>query len=557
MKAYPVIAALAATLTLSAFAQDTPESRVYVGQYEGEGSIDGSAEVGSGFLSTDVDIDGEFDMILRIFALQATDDPDVYRARGELELDGTIEIEDVAEEDFSESYSFDFDDDFLLDLDDSEFDSDTFRISDVGEFELDIDLDFDDEGGIRRASGDINFELDDDEFDGVEDVSGSGEVTLNRVSADFDTPAGPFSLTAGDVDDPSYRFDFEHNIEEWQFDNIADFTGATGNFDNARETLDVEFDGNEDTFSFIVGPLMDTVESLNRNDLILARYRVQSTVENAAVAPTIRMRSSLEDFSFTTESQFSSVTADSNILPFAEDGRQFVQLVQFPSGSQVFRNYFDLLNFADNDQEQGTIRLDWMELDVEQSFLSSGREEVSYLFGEFNPGEIETHGFVTGDSSDDFSVPDFEAGIAGLTITGVPSDRTQFGFWESGPDNSDVIMEQGRIYRSRYTFATIGAQDRADVPTFRARINDATFQTATIVVVESQDTNFEIPTGAQETLQVDVYHLLQKQMSPSAMRHAFDFILAEQGDNEAGISVILTSIQVESFEAPAGFDLPG
>lgn len=350
-------------------------------------------------------------------------------------------------------------------------------------------------------------------------------------------------------------FEFGSSDEGWTFHTIADFTPATGRYENGALLLEAA--NNQNTYGYYQSPWFIggnwrqpggfPINGVTGPDsLYRASVTVSSTTLNEVGMPTLRLRASVQDFSQTSEMTITSNVA--NGLPATLNSpKTYRHYFGLPAGKDRFRLYVDVLSFGGNDQAGAALILESVVVEgMSVPSLGQGRTDKSYAFGS------DTMGW-TFRNSPDFGVPVSVGNAEGLRIG--PSlnvnGKTFFGYWGSTTSEPNPVrIQSDRVYRLRWRVGSNATEvQRLNVPAFRLRVNDSSLNFSTLVNIDSINSSSQIPVAGtdQEYL---VYFEGRDELQTNRIGYSFDYILVPATQNDPTILLTLKSLKVDSFDMP-------
>jgi len=348
--------------------------------------------------------------------------------------------------------------------------------------------------------------------------------------------------------------DFEDGDGNWWFLAPESFHPSTGEYDEGG--LHIDTTDNTLTFSFWESPLISPVPreqpagiSMDGDSglahLYRTRFHVFSGVEDRALAPTVRSRTSAR--SFQQADVFVATSTGNGELSPDPDGQVYSHFFTVPENEPVFRLDFDVLNFMPDNAAVDSLRLETAAVESLGFFPISVPREDAFL--DFSGGN--THGW-TPRTAEPLGAPTLIAEMDGLEIIADPERANEviFGFWGSPEENPAVVLEKGRLYRTSFFVSSRAIEtNRVDLPAFRLRVNDASLRTSTYVNVESIGEESRLP---RQTVQqrYDTYLYVPEESDGEPLLFSFDFLNVPQMFNNPGLGVVLNSVRVESFDYP-------
>jgi hypothetical protein len=299
-------------------------------------------------------------------------------------------------------------------------------------------------------------------------------------------------------------------------------------------------------FGYWEAPGMRLPETATDKTLLRGYFTVSHSLDNDDDVPAFRIRASSNNFEQTSELQINS-TRNALITPKAGATRQYVHYFDMPEGTDEIRIFFDVLNFGGQDSNNVSVHLEEAIIqDVGTVILDVPRQENTYTFT-----GSERVGFETSFAGNGYAPPVFAATADGLQIQADQStDSDQIGYWYSTDKTETVRLAAARLYQARFFFSSNAtAEQAAQVPTFRARLNDSSFQMASLVHVFSPDADARVPAGGN-LVPYDVFFYCPAELTNNRLRMAFDFIYLNAEENNPDIALTLESINIVSFIRP-------
>ncbi|CAN5237874.1 hypothetical protein BH09SUM1_BH09SUM1_25580 [soil metagenome] len=349
-------------------------------------------------------------------------------------------------------------------------------------------------------------------------------------------------------------FDFIQDAEGWTFGSavpalsepnhsisLNPSEGVGGTF-----RLDLTTTNNVDNFGFWGSPLFTLASPSAAGSVYRASMRV-TTDAAASQVPAFRLRASPVDFAQTAEFTVSSVGSSPAFVPDT-NGRTYQHFFNLPDGSTQFHIYFDVINASPDDAAVARVSLESIAL-TKIGTLTGGISEGAAIVPKNNPSD-----WVPVTATPTFAAPIFTTDARGISIRHAQTDPNvagrSFGFYDY---LSNVTVQAGRLYRFDFT---VSARDerttnirKSVVPTFRLRLNDASFQSATLLQIESITDSSRIPTFLQNQVYT-VWYLGDSAIAGQKLHVAFDYLYDPSSFNDPGIALILEQLNVTSFDAP-------
>lgn len=132
------------------------------------------------------------------------------------------------------------------------------------------------------------------------------------------------------------------------------------------------------------------------------------------------------------------------------------------------------------------------------------------------------------------------------SIDGEYMAPTIFGYWGL---ETDVPVVGGTLYRLSWTVETDGvetAERKSEVPTFRLRVNDSTLQSSAYTNIDSRDNFSDVPMDG-EPVTYTTYYQAPAELDGENWIFSFDYIYADQSDDDPTIALILKDLTVEEL----------
>ncbi|MCB2154662.1 hypothetical protein KQI84_07220 [bacterium] len=379
-------------------------------------------------------------------------------------------------------------------------------------------------------------------------TSGNGDAVLSYTVAPNNGPARSGQITVGDqihtisqTGGGQFFFGFDTDDEGWMFDSQAPFTPAGHAYNGGAGQLDLTTVNNTDTFGFWYSPIIPLDEAVPSNNVFRATFALNTTTSPQSIVPKFRVRSATVDFQ---QSDVLDMTSNLNgALAPTNLNREFYHYFTLPSGQDSFRLAFDILGFDPNDAAVSTIGLDFVEIEqLTSGNLGTRRSELLLDFSG-NPNSWNFGGYPT------LLTPQFSVNDRGLVIvSGLSAGETPaafyFGAWHH---LTDVQLEGNRLYRAAFTVeADVAEADKADLPGFRLRLNDDSFESSAYVNVESIDSTSRLP-YAGNPVTYHVYFLAPPELDGNYLYAAFDYMLNPASNNDPTIPIVLNSLDIVSY----------
>jgi hypothetical protein len=309
------------------------------------------------------------------------------------------------------------------------------------------------------------------------------------------------------------------------------------------------------------GPGNSAAQSALSEDgpLFIATFRVNSSSQDRARAPVVRLRSSCE--SFERSAVLVATSRDSGTFSPVADGVTYRQYFQFPADWTRLRLDFDMMNFDPRDEAVTTFTLESATIQALDAELAGVPiEELAMDF----TGPDATHGWTFRSGGPLFGEPISEATSEGLLLRGIAPTEGEpdksiaellattnfFGYWgspETGPE-SEVVLKSGHLYRVTFTVASDAPDAGRDgVPTFRLRLNETGLRAAAYLNVESVNGGGAIVPTVGNPKTYSVYFEAPPSADGERLLFSFDYLHVARGTNNPEIGLWLRRLEVVSF----------
>lgn len=357
-------------------------------------------------------------------------------------------------------------------------------------------------------------------------------------------------------------YDFESDAQGWAFTSPEAFAASTGAHEAATSgSLSITIADNENVFAFWESPMFELGDGLTVGRSTATRletkgtaapseilYRtdffVRSTVDRAADAPTVRLRSSTADYSQSSVLVMTSLGAGE--LSPVESPRLYTQYFMQPRGQSQFRLNFEVLNFDAVNTGDATVYLDSADIRYfsEAELGQAARElEIDLATGE--------NGFAQYSAPPIEAPAIFSADEEGLSIAGVTATRreaatpTLFGTWAA---NFPAQQFSGSLFRLTAVVASNApAEQRDRVPAFRIRVNDRSFKYAVYLNIDSNSSSPNIPVEGVPG-QYDLWFALPAEVLSNDLVISFDYVYSADSDHDPAIRLTLQSASLARYE---------
>lgn len=413
---------------------------------------------------------------------------------------------------------------------------------------------------------------------GLDDVTGPGLIDANRAMevvaariglepVDTPTPTATPVPTATPAPLARQSFQFLETSEGWQFGSVPTVF-LPPLFGQQRDALILTTQDNTNTFGFLESPPFvagvweqgadrPLTGTTGPSSLYRATFTVRSDIPTTGtpIVPTLRFRTATSNF----ERSDVVVATSANpaiISPVVNSPKTFSVYTSLPGGQNRFNAYFDVLNFDPTDAANASIFLDRVVVDVLNSTnLTNRRTERDYFFATNSQGWERA-------AVPPFSVPEGGQDAGGLRLgPSAGGSSTYFSFWTSpnsfntvADRNTAVLNEPGRLYRAVFRVASNAAPGRSgELPTFRLRMNDSTFNYSAYTNIESVSNTALLPIAGnpvEYSLFFEGRPELMLEEGASPFIFAFDYLLAPGLGNDPAATVTLQSVRIESYLTP-------
>lgn len=344
------------------------------------------------------------------------------------------------------------------------------------------------------------------------------------------------------VPGPVISYDFNADTQGWFA--LAPNPYSQPTFTNEYGKLKTTVADNTNTFAFWESPLLpiDGSEGFVGTNGPLSLYTadcvVGSDLATGTTCPTIRLRTSTADFQQANVTVITSA-GNGDFSPTSLN-RLYTHLFDQPSGQNQIRTDFDILNFQPDNSPNATLYLD----DVMLSSFTTSALSNETLVGGYSFFNSNTNGFTPRYSSVTSS-PVFEATRDGLAIhgSGVAGDVI-FGYWGH---ESDIALQSNHIYKVNFHVKSAATSaNKADVPTFRLRMNDSSYKLSSYLNIESLSDASIIPADGQ-TKTYSLYFYAPPELNGNTLIFSFDYLWISFLYNNKDIPLTLAGIDVYSY----------
>jgi hypothetical protein len=335
------------------------------------------------------------------------------------------------------------------------------------------------------------------------------------------------------VAEPSIsRADFAATPEGWTFAVPTPPFSATmeGSHSVASGALVSTTHENSNSFGFWESPLIPLSPVTPGEELLYqATFTVASDLADRSLAPTMRLRLSSDDFQRSDILTVTS-TGTGEFSP-GTTPRDYTALTY--GSLEQLRLDFDMINVDTSDAANASFALQGARLDL-LNVGGLGQEGTSTVLDLTTDASAWTTAY---DGTGAIAAPvEFLASEDGLLIRGESPAVAQeapvytpvlFGFWNT------AIAAPGDIeslYRVRWTVGS-DATSRTAVPTFRLRVNDASLQFGSLVVIDSPSNAARVPIAGQDEI-YDQWFLLPSTVAGNDWLLSFDYLYADTSPND-------------------------
>lgn len=388
---------------------------------------------------------------------------------------------------------------------------------------------------------------------GYDSVSGAGLVDA-LAAADY--VALNYGLATGGSAPTSRLFTFSASNEGWVAEGGPGFTNpgfdVVPGYIALTDTNSINTLGWAKSPEFIASGLgvagLTAINGTNgRDSLYRMTARVSTNATNGADVPVFRLRQSTSRFEQSDVMVVSSV-GPASLPPSLGNRKTYRHFFSLPPTESRFTLYLDLLGFGSEGAAGTQVQLDEVIIEAFPSgtgSLAGNRLEKLSFFstGRNNWNPVNSSGPGMG------SIRTSSSNTTGLVVG--PADNaavTSFGFWSSP---SIATFEQSRLYRAAFQVATnVSGASKTSIPTFRARVNDSSYQFAAYVDVNSTRPEANFPSlGTPVTYYL--YFETPQAIIGNGMMFAFDYLYVP-GGKDPSATLYLQSFRLDSYSAPIG-----
>lgn len=357
-------------------------------------------------------------------------------------------------------------------------------------------------------------------------------------------------------EDPS-----QESFDPWAFFAPDGFSAPTSSESGGSRVVSTT--NNTNTFGYLLSPYFiagvyqqtgDRPLSGNNGptNLYRAKYTVRSSLGGAEAdsVPTMRLRVTTENNEQSDLVVVTSNLAADNLSP-TSSARSYRVFFALPSTQDRFRLFFEVLNFGGADAANASFLIDRVDvLSVTTTSLTDQRGEKVYDFAGAN-----SLGWAFRNAFPAFARPDSAPDSNGLRLgpaTEVnPATNTFFGYFSSPEGDAGAArFSNGRLYRAVFRVATnASAGQKAQVPTFRLRMNDGSLNLSALMNIESISAASRLPVSGTP-VDYALWFESQPEVSDNPMIFAFDYLLVAGAGNGSTLTLTLERLSVDSFLSP-------
>ncbi len=395
------------------------------------------------------------------------------------------------------------------------------------------------------------------QFDSPQLVSRSLNRVLDLRLADMDSDEDPDILvnSAGEGQVTLYEnidsfFEFK-STDEWTSLTLSVFDEPDFFHDETLDSIDINFSSNQMTFGLWESPVLK-LTTADDEELLMANWELSTPIEQPSMVPTLRLRTSSDDFSHSHLTVITS--AGAGLFSPRYDSTSYRQLIPSDPVRDEYRFAFELLNFDESNAPSGNVSLESLEVDKK---VLRGFSNPMTIFSQdlrnnqdaINQWEIQT------DTNGFLPQPDIFLNDQGLLIQGrednslkgIDKDTVQFGSWSTV---TDIPFEADKVYKAsfRITSSALEAQ-KEKVPTFRMRINDSSLNFAQLLNIDSVNQTADVPT-LESPSTYEVWFHSPEALWGNMMLLSFDYLYVNtQGasSDDPRISLTLESVEISEY----------
>lgn len=406
---------------------------------------------------------------------------------------------------------------------------------------------------------------------GVDDTTGHGLVDANRAIEKAAERAGlDFEPTPTPAAGESVTFDFESDPVLWTNGFVPEevFTPAFASTDDGRLALTAL--NNDNSFGYMESPDIVAGDWQMDGDIPVIGGTGPGTLYEAAFTvasdrpttdllrvPVIRLRQSTEDFQQSNVMTITSAT-DVRMAP-GQTNKTFRLFFELPDNVSRFQLYYDILNTGGLEAPETSAYLDQVVINTYDP--TTFDDEVTDMSLNFSSNDQRW--FVPEFNNPFFSLPSTSLTQSGLrmgpTAGGTAGESDTFFTYWSSPDDFDntiiqdeaVKLESTRIYRASWQVlsSAANAEEAADLPAFRLRMNDRTLNYSTLLNVESIGPESVLP-FAGNPVTYNQWFAGRTEIELVELLFAFDYLLVPGLGNREDLTITLQNFEVTSYEVP-------
>lgn len=365
-------------------------------------------------------------------------------------------------------------------------------------------------------------------------------------------------------------FGYESTPEGWTFAGFPPLTADSGTHSAGSEpggSLNIRSAGTG-SFGFWESPYIELLApgqspstgnigilKPTRNFLDRPFWKLKATVgsdsTNRSTNPSLRIRTLARDVSEADVFAAEPVGSSDN-SPRAGEDRTYTFYFESPSHDPGFRVAMDLLNSPGLASSVSELRL--TRLEIESESTASAPPLTEHSAWTFDGGSDGWQFLVP--SATDFTLPTGSAtggelGIQPSAFAGGQPTQ-QFGWW-NGPEAGATSLQADRLYWAEFTVRS-SSNDPNIVPSFRMRLNELGFQSASLKQVSS---NFlgAGPAATPPTTSPRVYRVFFPPNSANGrgMFPSFDLLTVQAEGDSTGVGLFVEEVRIFSV-ATSVFD---
>ncbi len=381
---------------------------------------------------------------------------------------------------------------------------------------------------------------------------------------------------AGAIQD-DLRYDFDANTQGWGIQVISPpFDVPNANALNGF--LNINSVNNTNTFGSWESPAalvpIPAAAKDDKGDIIiptpdvfLMTARIESNVESKAVTPNFRMRTFYPSFHQTSVMTVESVgdasytppvtimlregeNSQEKILPIDISGKRYNYYFDAPTGIDTFKHAFDLLNFSGLDQADGGLSLDYLAINrvsepqdpLILDLLDCTTQTDQDKFTNFNALGVDSPFRIRNSQgmslSGELGVIEFKDEERG---GGTPA--WVFGGYTTTFQNPIVA---DRDYKLDVTMGATTSSETVDqLPTFRIRVNDSSFQASWYLNVDSLGANPTLPSQGQDKT-YSLFFSPRSELAGNDLIFSLDYLWVNGDGNSLTKSIIMKEVKLIS-----------